>query len=254
MESTDTPTATTLDIAQSNDFDRYLVESATERLFILRAVMQRNELITAYFNQGRDFLLTSVLAVDGSQVILDFGTNEAANSKIQQTHKIIFVTSLDKVKTQFTADHIDKVRYEGRDAFRIKFPAALLKIQRREYYRLATPLGNPLKCTLDVAGRGPVELTVADISVGGVGISGPLGDFKPELGNVFPDGRIVLPEEGLIELDLEIRSVRDVTLRSGAKAWRFGCRFLDIAAPQQAAIQRYINRIDRERRARLGDG
>ena len=61
--------------------------------------------------------------------------------------------------------------------------------------------------------------------------------------------RIALPEEGTVVSTLEVRNLHQSTLRSGELVLRAGCHFVGIPAAHQAMIQRYIIRIDRERRA-----
>ena len=48
---------------------------------------------------------------------------------------------------------------------------------------------------------------------------------------------------------LEVRNQQQSALRSGEQVLRAGCYFVGIPAAHQAMIQRYIIRIDRERRA-----
>ena len=46
--------------------------------------MQKNELVTAYFHQGNDFLLTPIIAVEPEEdvLLLDFGANDETNKKM----------------------------------------------------------------------------------------------------------------------------------------------------------------------------
>src|SRR5512144_2362374 len=122
------------------DYSKYLIHSKTEIIFVLRAVMQKTELVTAYFNHGKDFFLTSILEVEPDYMILDYGSNEALNRKVLASGKVVFLTSQDRVKVQFTAPHVEKITYAQRDAFRITLPDTVLKLQRREYYRISTPI------------------------------------------------------------------------------------------------------------------
>ena len=47
--------------------------------------------------------------------------------------KVIFVTTQEKVKIQFAEDSIEATTFNQRDAFKLKLPTELLKLQRREY-------------------------------------------------------------------------------------------------------------------------
>lgn len=241
--------------ASPSDNSQFLIHSRLEITYILRAIMQKNALVTAYFNQGQDFILTSILDADAGrgEVILDCGANDALNHKILDASKVIFVTFQDRVKVQFTSEHIAKIRYDGRDAFRIELPESLLKLQRREYYRLETPISDPLKCIVSLPDGKGVELTIADISVGGISVVNPPPEIEMNPGELFPGCRIALPDIGTVVASIEARNAHEVTLKSGVRAMRCGCRFVDMPAGMQAMVQRYILKLDRERRAKLSD-
>jgi len=242
-----------IDLASAADGSKYLIHSRTEIAHVLRAIMQKNELVTAYFNQGHDFILTSIVEVDQGlgTVILDCGANEVLNEKILDSEKVIFVTTQDRVKVQFVAERIEAVRYNSRNAFRVKFPATLLKMQKREFYRLTTPVINPIKCLIPTAEHGRIEVNIADISIGGIGIVGYSPEIEFDAGKVYDGCRIDLPDVGAVVVSLAVRSTFDVTLKNGSKTKRSGCEFVNIPGSMQAMIQRYIIKLDRERRARL---
>ncbi len=237
------------------DLSEFQVHSRAEIIYILQAIMQKNALLTAYVNETESFVLTSILMIDKvrNEVILDYGTNEALNNLLLESRNILFVAFQDKVKIEFSADKASKVKYKDRDAFCIKLPDSLLKLQRREYYRLLTPLVNVLRCVIPVSEDKRIEVTIVDISLGGVGIMGMPLDTGTNVKEVFQGCRVMLPEIGTVTATIVIRSFQDVTLRSGAKSRRYGCQFLDVPESMQILIQRYINKQERDRRARLAE-
>lgn len=241
--------AVTWDSDQS-EYAQYLLHSQQEITQVLRGVMKSTELVTAYFDHGAQFFLTSVVAVQpGSDALfLDYGVDAVTNRRALEASRVVFVTSQERVKVQFSTGPLQEVEFNGRPAFRTHLPRVLLKLQRREYYRLVTPLRSPLVCVVP-APKGRIEAMVTDISVGGVGLSGLPATVALKTGSQYPGCRIVLPDAGTILAGIEVRSLQDITLRSGAVVKRAGCRFVDIPASQQAMIQRYIIRIDRERLA-----
>ena len=139
--------------ATSADDGRFRVDSRVEIVYILRALMKSNALVTAYFNGGREFVVTAVLQVDGEHgsVILDSGSNRELNERLLHGREVSVVSSQDGIRVQFTTDRVTAVSFEGRLAFRLPLPDTIMKLQRREYYRLATPVVHPLKC--EIAGR-----------------------------------------------------------------------------------------------------
>lgn len=235
------------------DINNYMVHSRMEIIYILRAIQHKNELITAYFNQGKDFILTSIIDVDADNgtVVFDYGANEQLNQRLMESDKVILVTTQDKVKIQFVTGRMREIMHLGRPAFSAHLPAELLKLQRREYYRLATPLVSPIKCSITKPEGGKFEATIVDISLGGIAITHYQGKLKFEVGDRFSACRIVLPEIGTVTTDIEIRNEQEVTLKNGAKSHRAGCMFINLHQSQQVMIQRYIIKLDRERRAIL---
>lgn len=240
-----------LSVSEEDDASGFTVSWKKEIVYILRALMEKTALVSAYFNRGEGFILTSIIDIDPDEglVFLDLGANEEFNRKILDSEKIIFVSAHDKVKVQFVATWIEKTRLDGRDVFQIELPKSLIKLQRREYYRVTTPIANPLKCIVLTEDMRKIEMTVADISIGGLGVVLPPEDTVIEPGMVFNGCNLVLPEIGNIVAVMEIRNVFEVTLRNGLKTKRAGCQFVNLSANMQSMIQRYIIKVERDRRA-----
>jgi len=246
------------ELDQPNDYSQYLLYSKSEILAVFRSLIQKGSLITVHFDQGRAFLLTSMLTLtaDNTQFILDIGSNDEMNRKALLAKILIFTTVLDKVKIQFKLNILSATQYDGRSAFLGSIPETLLRLQRREYFRLATPIANRINLIATTRPSDGVPLTIEvpllDISGGGVGLMA-----TPELtpffnkGDTLDDCKIILADEGLLVATLYVRNMFDVTTRSGAQYVRVGCEFVDLPSPRLSMVQRYITRIERERKARL---
>lgn len=247
-----------LELEQGDIYSKYLLYSKTEILFVLRAVLQKGSMITVYFDHGQSFLLTTLIHVDAerSQLVLDLGSDEEMNARALKADRLLFTTSLDKVKVQFSLKRLDESQHDGRPAFRGAFPETVLRLQRREYYRLSTPIANPVRCRFNLKKPdGTIEATdvpLVDISGGGVGLMiepDRKDDFQAE--TVFPDCRIDLPDEGMLVCTLIVRNAFDVTSKTGNHHLRVGCEFKDLPGTRLTMIQRYITRVERERKARM---
>lgn len=237
--------------ANEDEASNFSISWKKEIVYILRAVMERNELVSAHFNRGEDFILTSIIEIDPDKefVYLDLGANEEQNQKILDSEKIIFVTAHDKVKVQFVTGKVEKAKLKGRDVLRTALPKSLINLQRREFYRLATPIVHPLKCILLMDDKSKLEVVVADISIGGIGVVLPQTGIEIDPGRRFNECRVALPDLGNLMAALEVRNVFDVTLKNGSKAKRAGCQFVNLSASMQSMVQRYIIKVERERRA-----
>ena len=81
------------------------------------------------------------------------------------------VAFLDHVKIQFVCNGIEKIQFEGRDAFLTRIPETLLRIQKRENYRVNTPAIPAAQCTISLPkdiNPPTAELSLHDIRCVGV--------------------------------------------------------------------------------------
>jgi len=247
-----------VDVENDDVYSRYLLYSRTEILFVLKALVEKGAMITVYFDGGKSFLLTSLneISSDGNTLVFDYGSDEEMNRKAVQADKLVFTTTLDKVKIQFIIKGLSQSTYDGRKAFTGKLPETLLRLQRREYYRLSTPIANPIKVSIDLiladGSKNAIETNMLDISGGGIGLMVPLtmADHFP-IGVTFKDCKFTLPEEGQLVTALCVRNAFPVTTKTGNQYLRVGCEYLDLPGTRLTMIQRYITRVERERKARL---
>jgi flagellar brake protein len=146
------------------------------------------------------------------------------------------------------------VSYQGRPAFRAAFPDSLLRLQRREFYRLTVPIARPLRCILPYqkadGSRAQLEVKVVDISGGGLAVVAPPEGIGFEADAEFPNCRLELPEVGIIVATVKVCSMFEITLRNGSTIKRAGCQFKTLPGPMLTLVQRYIIKVERERKAR----
>jgi flagellar brake protein len=237
------------------DQSRYLIHSRVEIAAILETLRKAGSMVTAYFGMDNDFILTSIIAVKPEQnmVFVDYGADAAANQRARQARKITFVAAHARIKIQFAAESLRETQVGGREVFGMSIPATLLRLQRREYFRIATPLTRPLLCRIPPQpglAEVPAEVTIVDISCGGVAIIDSSDPARIETGARFKGCRLQLPELGEVSADIEVRSTFEVTFRNGVKHRRAGCEFVGMRERDRALIQRYISRLERERKDR----
>lgn len=247
------PKSTHAEPAGVADLERYMLNGVNEIRQILRAVAGHGELVTMYFGGNNDFVLTSVLAVTEDAVVLDCSTNDDINRRVLAGSRFIFTTTREKIKVQWNSSHIRAVAYGGKPAFCIPLPSDLLRLQRREYFRLPAPIANPLLCNV-TAGKGSAKkfaFSITDISIGGMAVQGPVKEAEFEIGKCFKDCEIALPGVGNLLADVTIANIFEVTMRNGSKTTRCGCRFSNLRGKMLVLLQRYINQVERERHERM---
>ncbi len=245
--------AVKMELAAEEQDNPFLVESRLEIAHILSALMREAALITVNVD-AHDFFLTSVVAVDsdGGCVYLERGRGKTRPAHELNNRRLSYNTTLDKVKIRFTCTGIEAVSYAGNEAYRIPLPMELTRIQRREFYRVPTPLVTPVKCRLSADENTTdtiVELNLCDISCGGISVQAPPVLFTPELGSHYAC-TLLLPDTSGLRVLVQARNAQMVTMRNGKIVQRSGFSYVKPAANTLAGIQRYILALERQRRTR----
>ena len=233
--------------------EQYRVHSDVEIFYILRAMMRSDAMATCYFGHDDSFILTTIIDIDAEEgeMVLDYGADEASNQQALKANKLNVVALVDQVKIQFNCQGIEKTQHEGRNAFRTRIPESLLRIQKREYYRIATPTISPLKCIIPLPeGSVPdtVEVNLQDISCGGIAVVDPSARVNFEKGNIYRNCVLALPGVGTAKVNLQVQMVSEISQRNGLKCQRAGCEFADTQESMIAMVQRYITKLELDRK------
>lgn len=241
------------------DFEssEFLIRSALEVRFILRGVLQHRALVALHFGSDDDMLFTSVVEVDVERgdLVLDLPNDEARVRAALAATGVVATTSHDDVKVQFRCEALRKIRLNGRDALCGNIPDALLRVQRRASFRVATPQLEPLKCVITLPpGSRPAtaQVTVLDISCGGLGVIDHHPMLAMDPGALYDQCALDLPDLGEIRFRMRVRNTYSYTLKNGLTCRRAGCAFIDMPESTTALVQRYIIQLEREQKAGRG--
>lgn len=240
---------------QSLDLSDYEIHSRREIVNLLRSLGECNQLIQLRLEGSADTIVTSVLAVEDSadEVVIDCAPSSTVNQRILASERIFFETVLNNIRILFQTGAATACQYQGGPALRVPIPPVLVRLQRREFYRMPTPTVNPLLCDIR-SGQDEHEriitLPLHNISGGGIALMDEQKLLNPTIGFIYPDCRIQLPSGTLVQTALEIRNTRDLTLTNGKNTRRVGCRFVNLPSAMLNAVQRYITSLEREQNAR----
>ncbi|WP_158529640.1 flagellar brake protein [Parvibium lacunae] len=238
--------------SESADTEKYQIYSRIEILSLLREMIATRTPVTIYFNQGDDFIVSQVLSVnpDFEEVILDFGPDQDTNQRLLKSNRLLFVTFLDHIKIQFSVTRAESTSFEGGPAFRIRLPDSVIRLQRRNFYRIETPKIDPLVCYVPLPDHpdGGVSIKIHDLSVGGVCMVTAPSDVWLIKGMTFHNCKLQIPDHGEVVTGLEIRHVEDLK-DSPTPLQKIGCQFVGLPAPMVTVLQRYIIKTERDRRA-----
>lgn len=228
--------------------DRYFLLGRMEILSVLNELIHRREHVTLYYNGGHDFFQTILLEARADALVFDMSGDAAANRKLLLSPSCVFVAYLDGIRVQFSGRLPARFAWGDSDAFWVALPERLVRVQRREYYRILLPVARPLLARL-TGGDGIVlaEWPSHDLSVGGLGLV-VTGEPMLEAGQDIARVQLQISAQIFIDCAAQVRHVTLLGEHRGGDRYRVGLSFTDLPAPTAVAIQRHITRIEHERR------
>lgn len=206
----------------SFDLAPYQLSDGWEIASALRSVLQRSEWLTLY-SPGLDTPCWARLtALDAENGSFSFATELALPFSDEA---LLFVADQQGVKLQFEARRRAGSLAEGR--YDAAIPAVLVRIQRRRFVRIETPLGLPFQALFKLAGRS-LEMGVDNLSLGGVALRATPGDARLlYVGRKLSRVWLELGQDEAVRVDLEVRSCRPWSSFLLGEQYLIGCRFLD---------------------------
>ncbi len=243
-------------VAASADWgeeSRYRTTSQAEILGELRGVVAQGSLLTIRYGSDDECALSKLLHLDATRktLILDVCQNALDAKRVLAAHALTIETEVSRIRIRFESGRATPVTHEGLPAMQIGVPASLLRIQRREAYRIDTPVNEIVNCRFPhpVLKNRELVLRVADLSVKGMGITAACGQWAAEQGSVIKECRIDLPGTGVVNCDSLIVRVFEPPHIGKQRLW-IGCQFLRLPGGAGTLLQRYILDLERARLAR----
>lgn len=253
----DLSTARPIDTDRDGGLERFMLHGRRQIAQLLQALIDEHCLIAAHSGGGHSFV-TALIRLDDDSVLLDVSPDPAANRRALMAERLLCITQLQRIRIQFALRGIAEVIEDGRPALRAPLPDQLLRLQRRESYRLQVPLKHELGVSLKTrnAAREPVQVDsrVIDISAGGIATVVPPGVAEFVIGDKLEDCCLRLPDTDPLTLTLEVRNITPQPQRNGTELLRLGLQFVDLPGNAEARIQRYIFNTERERNAKEKGG
>ncbi|MDI1361374.1 flagellar brake protein [Methylotenera sp.] len=238
--------------ARANDEEQFIVQNQKQIIQILNDLAKHHEMLKVSF--GHDTCLTNVISVDVNNhvVYLDIGIDDAFNDRLLASHYVVFSKD-DGIRLKWTSEQLTLATLKDGKAIKIALPQKLMRLQRREFFRLATPIVNPVPCIIPISNEDnpdadrTLELTLIDVSLGGIGViaANPLDELLV-IGANFDKCKINFPEVGETSLTLQVRNITPVTMKDGAAKYRVGLQFISPSRGNEGLINRYTYNLERQ--------
>lgn len=245
------------EIDQVETYDQYILDNPLEIQHHLRTLQDRHNFVTVYLDSGRYFFLSTILAVDDRKrcIFLDAPRQPELYKYALEARQSTLTAMLDQVKIQFRLPPLSAHSWENRPVLMADLPTRLLRLQRREFFRINTPLNPALSAKLvRYRNNGSAEIfdfPLRDISGGGICLLGAIEHADSfSLGELFADCRLDIPGESVLSVNLRICEISRVDSLNRGQQLRLGCEFVNLPGTRLTLIERYITRLERERKAK----
>lgn len=237
----------------------YLVKNPKQLLLHLKTLATEKCLIAAKFGENQSFL-TAILEIDEkSQLItIDCGPKEYLNKELLNLGIVSCSADFNGIKVLFEGRGIKKAGTAGQMALSLKFPEQLFWIQRRQYYRVRSPLSKNSYCVIELPETESTEknsekkrtllLKLFDLSATGIAL---LSDSKEAINQIsinttYTNCKLILDDTELLTISLIIRSLGPLNPNQAKKSQRIGCEILNSTPRTESTLIRYMQNIERQ--------
>lgn len=231
--------------------DRFRTVGQRPVAFMLAGFARDVDQFSVFFNAGQETFMTTLLAVmpEKNLLIFDCSGSQDSNRAFLQSSRNIFVGRPGGIRVQFTCGAVKEMIYGGSPAFAVALPDYLIRLQCREYFRIETPRVKPLMFFGRLPDGSLLNQPVHDISVSGLGLTSGMAPEGLEVGVPLTKCRVALPGDAQdLFFNAIVRYMSELEARGGHRQWRVGMQFTDLSAGDENRIQRYIGKLERERR------
>ena len=234
---------------EAPDLERYWLYSKFEIDALITRLCEDRVPMTTYWSGDGEFAVTQIMKVDAlrNKLHFDLPSQPQQLSRLLEADELVCVAFVENVKLQFTVGMPRRSSSAGYPTFLTALPDRVLRLQRREYYRVRTPESVSASCLVPYSGdRAQYEsLRVLDVSVGGLAMLAYPRHFDPSVVNVIDRCYLDLPGVGTVTVRMRVAHV--ATSADGLSR-RCGCEFVDLSPQARMMLQRYVHRIDVEQR------
>lgn len=232
----------------------FAINNPREVLQIINDLFHQKTTLRVASGHGRDEYLTKIINIDTQNglIYFDMGIDEAFNKRLLASPEILIIKDAG-IRIKWKSTQHSAITLIDGNALRVEIPTELIRLQRRELYRLATPANKPLSCEMMVPNainssfKDMLNLNLVDISLGGIGVIA-VKALHPsvQVGAIFEPCKIHFPDIGQTSLKLEVRNILPVNSGSTQQKYRIGLSYLQLSRANEGIIHKYTANLERE--------
>ncbi|CNL40405.1 flagellar brake protein [Yersinia aldovae] len=222
---------------------------------ILRDLKKNDTAVMVVHARGQ--FISRILDVlpEANQFIFDFGSVEHENILALAAQQLTIIAEPTGAKIEFICNALKDIQYLSLPAFSTAIPDQLYFIQRREYFRVNIPQWPAYYCTGKFADGSKFSYTLADISLGGMGLYAAKGSEFPLQGcSILCDVSVDLCGFGIFKVDLQfIRAIDKHVVNNKGETLtvqRLSFKFPRLSPIQEKGLQRAIFELEKQQTAK----
>lgn len=227
--------------------ERYNLVGEMAILALLQGLLYQRQALSVQYGTQRESLLTSLLSVRPEGIVFDLGLDAAGNERLLAAKRLYFSCRPDGVQVRFHCDAPQRIVWDNAPACLVALPQRVSRLQRREYFRVLAPVAKPIMLGVDLPELGWTEFVIHNLSVGGVGLT--VSDEKQlAVIDQIGEGTFQILRSEPITIGLTCRHVTPISHGLVKPSTRVGLSFDPLPRHHEAALQRWIIFLDKERR------
>lgn len=226
----------------------FMVHNRQQIINHLMLLIKEKCLINLLIGPNESFITTLIaIDVDKNSLLFDYGPNGYLNKQLPNTSSITFSTVIAGIKVGFEGRNIKNSRYKGETVFTMPIPEKMLWLQRRQYYRVKSPLSKASYLKIVIEDE-PIQFRLYDISLSGFSFLNDSDSINRLLTplKTFSDNRLILDGIGEDTIGFEVLNHILLNPNKPDKTQKIGCRFTSISSAAESNVQRYMQQIERE--------
>lgn len=233
--------------------EQFLKQNPLAVLNVLRDVYKERVPLRVTWSGGQ--FISRILDISVHGIIIDYGSQEYENRAVLRAENIDITAETQGAKIEFNLPKIHSGLYLDLPAFRMPLPDSLWFIQRREFFRITTPLHPIYHCKALLPDNSEIRFRLCDLSLGGMGA---LMD-KPPPALLTPGLRLTqvelnMVDWGMFHFDVQLLAISERRVvdskNNTITTPRLSFRFLNVNPATERALQRIIFSLEREARDR----
>ena len=230
--------------------ERFHITGTRPVAFMLSSFVKEKEQFSVIFHAGQEMFVSTLLAVlpEKGLFIFDCSGSAESNRRLLESDRNVFVGRPGGIGVQFSIGPVSEVIFGGSKAFSVALPKYVVRLQRREFFRIATPRVKPLQFFGRLPDGTLLNLPASDISVAGMGLTATSLPDGLGLGVLLEKCHFSLPgDDHDLFFSATLAHLSERESRSGSRHWHVGVKFNKLSVNDENRIQRYIGRLERER-------